>query len=101
MALIFALSAQPSLNSGLGDWDLLVRKLTHMASFGLLWLLWMRATRRPVLAAGIAIAYAATDEWHQTFVEGRAGLASDVAIDAAGVGIAVALWLYSQPRSEA
>jgi len=101
MGLIFALSAQSDLNSGLGPWDLLVRKLAHMASFGLLWLLMLRALARPVLAAVITLAYAASDEWHQSFVEGRTGAPSDVAIDAAGVGIAVALWAYSQPRSEA
>ncbi len=102
MALIFALSAQPSLNSGLGAWDLVLRKLAHMTEFGLLWVLWMSALQRPVAAAGIALAYAATDELHQTFVPGRHGTPWDWAIDAAGVGLAVlAWWRYSQPRSVA
>ena len=39
----------------------------------------------------ITLAYAATDELHQTFVEGRHGSPVDVLIDAAGVGLAVAL----------
>src|SRR3954470_13870906 len=30
MALIFVLSAQPDLSSGLGVWDLILRKLAHM-----------------------------------------------------------------------
>ena len=34
MALIFALSAQPDLNSGLGGWDTVLRKLAHMTEFG-------------------------------------------------------------------
>jgi VanZ family protein len=111
MALIFALSAQPDLNSGLGGWDTLLRKLAHMAEFGLLWFLWLRALRgRAVLAAVIAIGYAITDELHQSSVDGRVGSPVDVAIDAAGVGIAVAVWLWvrrsrapaqSQPRSVA
>jgi VanZ family protein len=101
MGVIFALSAQPDLNSGLGVWDTVLRKLAHMAAFGALWFLWLRAVGRPVLAAGITLAYAVSDEWHQSFVDGRHGAASDVAIDAAGVGIAVAIWLYSQPRSVA
>ena len=111
MGAIFLLSAQPDLNSGLGGWDTLLRKLAHMAEFGLLWWLWMRALRgRAVLAATIAIGYAVTDELHQSFVDGRVGSPLDVAIDAAGVGIAVALWWraearrqrrYSQPRSVA
>ena len=46
--------------------------------------------------------YAATDEWHQTFVEGRHGTPVDWLIDAAGVAIAAAVWTrYSQPRSVA
>ena len=102
MAIIFALSAQPDLNSGLGGWDTVLRKLAHMAGFGVLWLLWLRALRRPVVAAGITLAYAASDEWHQSFVAGRVGSPLDWAIDAAGVAIAVALWArYSQPCSVA
>jgi VanZ family protein len=103
MGVIFFLSAQPDLSSGLGGWDLVLRKLAHMTEFGVLWCLWLRALRdRAVLAAVIAIGYAITDELHQTLVQGRHGTPVDVAIDAAGVGIAVALWLaYSQPRSVA
>jgi len=37
MAVIFALSAQPDLNSGLGTLDLIGRKIIHAASYGLLW----------------------------------------------------------------
>jgi VanZ family protein len=95
MGLIFFLSAQPDLNSGLGDWDTLLRKLAHMTEFGLLWFLWLRALGgRAVLAAAIAIGFAASDELHQHFVEGRVGTPVDVAVDAAGVGLAVALWLW-------
>jgi VanZ family protein len=93
MALIFALSAQPDLNSGLGAWDTILRKLAHMAAFGLLWLLWERALRRPFAALAIALAYAVSDEFHQSFVSGRHGSSWDVAIDAAGIGVAVLLWL--------
>ena len=93
MAVIFFLSAQPDLNSGLGVWDTIGRKLIHMASFGLLWFLWQRALRTAAAypAILITLAYAALDEYHQTFVEGRHGTPVDVLIDAAGVAIAVAL----------
>ena len=93
MAVIFFLSAQPDLNSGLGTWDTIGRKLVHMASYGLLWWLWQRAlkTATPWPAALIAIAYAISDEFHQTFVEGRHGSPVDVLIDAAGMAIAIAL----------
>jgi len=90
MALIFALSAQPDLGTGLGTWDLVLRKAAHMAAYGLLWLLWWRALgyRRPALAVAITLAYAVSDEVHQSFVPGRQGTPTDVAIDAAGVGLA-------------
>jgi VanZ family protein len=91
MGLIFFLSAQPDLNSGLGAWDTILRKLAHMAEFGLLWLLWWRALgyRGKALPALIAIAYAVTDELHQTTVDGRHGSPIDVLIDATGVALAV------------
>jgi VanZ family protein len=101
MGVIFALSARADLNSGLGVGDTILRKMAHMTAFGALWWLWLRALGRPVLACAITLAYAVSDEWHQSFVQGRHAAPSDVAIDAAGVGIAVALWIYSQPRSVA
>jgi VanZ family protein len=93
MGVIFALSAQPNLGTGLGGWDYVLRKLAHMTEYGILWLLWSRALGegRRALAAAIAIAYAATDEFHQTFVGGRHGTPVDVAIDAVGVALAWAL----------
>ena len=92
MALIYLVSAQPDLNSGLGAFDLIGRKVVHMAEYGLLWWLWSRALgfRRPLLAAVVTLAYAATDEYHQTFVQGRHGSPMDWGIDAAGVAAA---WL--------
>jgi VanZ like protein len=102
MGVIFALSAQPDLNSGLGGADFVLRKLAHMAAFGLLWWLWLRALGRPLPAVLVTLAYAASDEWHQSFVEGRTGTPVDWAIDATGVAIAIAAWAYySQPRSVA
>jgi VanZ family protein len=90
MAVIFFFSAQEDLNSGLGTIDYVLRKCVHMTEYALLWLLWWRALGRgsPWPAIAIAIAYAATDEYHQTFVEGRHGTPVDVCIDAVGVTIA-------------
>jgi VanZ family protein len=103
MALIFALSATPDLSSGLGAWDTLLRKLGHITIYGILWLTLARATRwrRPVLASVIAIAYAISDEVHQSFVEGRHGTAVDVTIDALGVGLAVLAWILVTRRRAA
>jgi VanZ family protein len=90
MALIFALSAQPDLDSGLGTLDLVLRKLAHAAEYALLTLLWAWALR-PVTRWNVV---AAADEYHQTFVEGRSGTATDVLIDAVGVTVAIALSRY-------
>lgn len=97
MALIYFLSAQPDLSSGLGAADTIARKVVHMAEFGALWFLWSRALDqdRPVAAAVIAVGYAITDELHQMQVEGRHGTPVDVAIDAVGVGAA---WLLTARR---
>lgn len=99
MGVIWLLSAQPGLSTGLGVWDLLLRKLGHMAVFGALWWLWWRALGRGAIwpAAALAVAYAAVDEWHQHFVPDRHGSAFDVMIDAAGVAVAIALAV--RPRS--
>lgn len=101
MALIFYASAQPDLNSGLGLIDLIGRKLIHATEYGLLFWLWLRAFRfrSPLAAALIALAYAATDEWHQTFVDGRSGTPRDWLIDAAGVALAWILWAWVRRRN--
>ena len=100
MGLIFYLSAQPDLGTGLGVLDTVLRKGAHMTEFGLLWLLWHRALgwRAPLVAAAIAVGYAVTDELHQATVEGRHGTPVDVFIDAAGVAVAAALWARVRAR---
>jgi hypothetical protein len=98
MGMIFFFSAQPHLGTDLGTLDLILRKIAHMVLFGSLWFLWWRALGRHRLGMSIAIAlaYAAFDEYHQTFVEGRSGNVWDVMIDAAGIGLAglVVIWWY-------
>jgi VanZ family protein len=95
MGVIFVLSDQPSLNSGLGAIDLIGRKLIHFAEYALLCFLWWRALvtvtspgRAALFAFLLASGYAATDEYHQSFVDGRHGTALDWAIDAAGAAAA-------------
>ena len=100
MGAIYGFSAQPDLNTGLGVVDLVGRKIVHMTEYGLLWWLWSRALgfRRPLLAAAITLAYAATDEYHQTFVAGRHGSPVDWGIDGAGVAVA---WLLQRAAGRA
>lgn len=100
MALIFFLSAQPDLGTGLGVADLIGRKIVHAGVYATLTLLWwwaltggsLIARGQVVLAAAlISFLYAVSDEYHQTFTEGRSGTAMDVGIDS--LGIAFACWL--------
>jgi VanZ family protein len=93
MVLIFVLSAQPDLNSGLGTIDLIGRKIIHASEYALLTFLWWRALKSVPIAFAIAVAYAATDEFHQHFVSGRHGTPVDVGIDALGATMAAALIL--------
>ena len=99
-ALIFTFSAIPSLGTGLGTWDLVLRKLAHAAEFGVLGALLYRALRREPLAILLGSAYAVTDEVHQAFVSGRQGSPVDWLIDTAGVAAGVLLysrWAASRP----
>jgi VanZ family protein len=105
MAAIYAVSAQPSLDSGLGWIDKVGRKLIHFGEYALLCALWWRALRdrmspnAVVIAAFvIASAYAATDEFHQSFVQGRHGTPVDWLIDTAGA-LAAALLIRRWSRS--
>jgi VanZ family protein len=106
MALIFYLSAQPSLDSGLGWIDHVGRKLVHASEYALLCFLWWRALRTVmdrvqalVPAFVIAVAYAATDEIHQRFVSGRHSTWVDVLIDSMGAAL-LALIVYQVQTRE-
>ena len=100
-ALIFGISSIPSLDTGWGLWDFLLRKTAHMVEFGVLTLLVLRAVGRTwpavrrdralAAAALSALLYAVSDEVHQAYVPGRGPSAADVAVD--GVGIAGAIGL--------
>ncbi len=105
MVIIFVFSAQPSLDSGLGLLDLIGRKIIHFCEYALLCWLWWRvfepelgASRAALLAFLISSGYAATDELHQAFVEGRHGTALDWAIDSAGAGIVALRLRLGLPR---
>lgn len=90
-------------------WDagggLAVVKGYHMAEYALLFLLARFALRSlarftppraAVVAAALCLLYAASDEWHQTFVPGRGGTWHDVAIDACGIALA---WFVVRART--
>ena len=97
-ALIFALSSVPDLGTGLGGWDLVLRKLAHVAEYAVLGALLVRATGRGGLAFALGTLYAASDEFHQAFVPGRMGSPLDVIIDVLGVACGVLLWQTIRAR---
>jgi hypothetical protein len=87
---------------------LLLVKGWHVTEFAVLFLLlWWTACsglrlavpRASAIAAVAAALYAVSDEWHQTFVPGRGGTATDVAIDCCGIALAAwAVLGFSQRR---
>jgi VanZ family protein len=98
-AFIFALSSLHGLDSGLGVWDDVLRKLGHVTEYAVLGALLERALWRPLPAFVLGAAYAASDELHQHFVPGRTGAPLDVAIDA--VGVLIGIVAYRRLRSHA
>ena len=100
MALIFAVSAQPTLPS-LADslFDSLIKYGAHFFEYAVLALLWYRAiySRFPdpkilPLAFIIVFLYALSDEFHQSFVPGRSATWQDVAVDVLGGACALLAW---------
>ena len=90
--VIFAFSSVPHLGTDLGVWDTILRKLAHTLEYAVLGALLVRALGRPWLAFVLAVLYAASDEFHQTFVPGRHGSPVDVAIDAVGISLGIVVW---------
>lgn len=107
MGLIFFLSAQPSDPVDRAWWDVGLRKLAHFTEYAVLTALWWRALQgigvgfRAALAGALAIglAYAVSDELHQTFVDGRHGSPVDVLIDSAGMATAAAVIVLLRLRA--
>ena len=85
--------------------ELDIRKYAHMAEYALLAvpsalffreLLMERVPWRAVCCAlPFCFLYACSDEFHQTFVPGRAGTFADVLVDLVGVGFGLTLVLLS------
>jgi len=103
MGFIFYLSSLPHIPYLEHGWYTSLRDVAgHFAVYAVLALLWERAlaaagVARPARWAFlIALVYGLTDEFHQSFVPGRAPDLFDVLTDAAGA--AFALWLAARWR---
>lgn len=122
MGVIFYLSDQPNLKSGLeSQLDFALRKAAHITEYGILVFLAWRAfasreetefpfgnsvssmslgnpvsklPRALIMAIIFSVLYAASDEYHQSFVAGRVGSPIDVLIDSVGIGIALGIIVY-------
>lgn len=94
MGLIFFLSSFHKLQSDLPGWqDYVLRKIAHFLEYTILCILFFRGFRQTtnvtlakalIFSVLLTIAYAASDELHQTFVSGRSGKPFDVMIDGLG-----------------
>ena len=102
MAVIFWLSSTPATKlPSFGLWDTIVKKGSHMLGYGLLALAYgfaLRFDRRTWwLAWFLAVLYAMTDEFHQSFVPGRHPSWVDVFLfDGGGAAIALGLAYWRQ-----
>ena len=108
MAALFLISGQSALPGAEYVWD----KVLHAGAYAVFGLLCLRATHggiRPlrgkptVGALALGLAYAAFDEWHQSWVPGRMPSLADWIADLVGMVIAcvgVALWARAR-RSRA
>ncbi len=97
--LIFALSSIPHLGTGLGVWDLLLRKLAHAGEYAVLGALLVRAGLREPAAIAVGALYAVTDEVHQAFAGGRHAAPLDWAIDTVGVALGALVLAHVRSRT--
>jgi VanZ family protein len=101
IAAIFMFSSIPSSQMPVfGGWDVIVKKGGHMLGYGLLTVAFWRGfewkKRLFWLPFVLAVLYASTDEFHQSFVPGRHSSPVDVGIDAIGSAILLSLWAWAR-----
>jgi VanZ family protein len=75
----------------------LIRKTAHLSEYGVLAVLWRRASGRTWIALALSLLTASVDECRQLFTPGREGSAYDVLLD--GTGAAMALAFMATLRS--
>lgn len=115
MLLVFMLSNQPADNSSslsrgliqkftsdeevIDNLEPVIRKIAHLTEYacgGILFLALFLTydvsdEKRMLFAFLIGVEYAALDEIHQRFIEGRTGCVMDVGIDAIGIAIGICI----------
>ncbi len=99
MVVIFLASSTPGSEIPFfGQLDLFIKKGGHAVGYGLLGLSYFYALPprlstpyRWTMAWLMALIFALSDEYHQSFVEGRSSSLVDVGIDGLGAGVALLL----------
>jgi VanZ family protein len=89
-----------------GSIQLVVRKCGHLTEYAILAALvcralrqhWERRSRLAATVLAIAAAYAALDEFHQSFVASRTASPWDVGVDCLGAVLGLAVYLHFQRR---
>lgn len=83
-----------------GTFHFFIRKSAHFFAYFTLGLLVIHALRSHIhgysgllLALGICIVYATSDEVHQLFIPGRSGEVMDVLIDSAGAAVGISVYV--------
>lgn len=108
LALIFLVSAQPSLPVIPMPWYAdLPNVVAHALEFAVLAVLWWRALspereislRLGLLVWLLALLYAVSDEWHQRFVPNRQADLKDIFFDASGAALALyVVWRWRRSK---
>jgi VanZ family protein len=102
MVVIFLFSSQPRDNlPNFLSWDYVIKKTAHAIGYGLLALSYFHFfkydKKRYWLAWFLAVAFSATDEFHQSFVSGRHASITDVLVfDNLGAMAVLLLYFISQ-----
>ena len=100
MAIIFWFSSQSSLPHQADPLlEVVTKKAAHVSEYVILSLLLLRAcsngqplrSRKVLLAGGIAVLYAISDEFHQSLTPNRTPSPVDVLIDSSGAALALVL----------
>lgn len=99
--VIFTLSSFPTLETSEIYWqDFILKKSAHMIEYGVFAILLYRAfknsgasvRRAAIFSILIAVVYAITDEFHQSFVPGREPKVRDIIFDTIGGVLGISLF---------
>ena len=97
--VIFTFSSIPQIKvSQFFLWDFITKKIAHISEYAILFTLIFRATKGNYLMSFIlTILYSASDEYHQSFIQGRTARFYDLGFDLTGANIAsYILWKLRQ-----